>query len=103
MNEAERSLVRSLDGAIRNCRHGGPSESEQETPWFQECNRLALWNSTPTDALLTSPNCEDDEIIMASITTISVIIDMFPLCLPVPQSRKYFAALAVDAWFNEDY
>eukprot|EP00579_Thalassiosira_antarctica_P025568 CAMPEP_0202023022 /NCGR_PEP_ID=MMETSP0905-20130828/50904_1 /ASSEMBLY_ACC=CAM_ASM_000554 /TAXON_ID=420261 /ORGANISM="Thalassiosira antarctica, Strain CCMP982" /LENGTH=785 /DNA_ID=CAMNT_0048585307 /DNA_START=386 /DNA_END=2743 /DNA_ORIENTATION=- len=68
-----------------------------------------MWDPTPVDAFLTSQSSignNDDEIRMALVITINTLIGSrsgFQHALGEIGSRKYFASLAVDAWFNEDF
>eukprot|EP00956_Cyclotella_meneghiniana_P026560 scaffold57743_cov50-Cyclotella_meneghiniana.AAC.2 len=45
----------------------------------------------------------DDDIIEKLVTTTRIISDRFKLSTANIGSRRFFAAIAVDAWFNEDY
>ena len=101
--------VRELERVIGNCLHGGPPASEVGTPWFLECIRLTHWNGNPapTDPFLAPGSEHDDRAIRtALIETVRLVGDKqrgFPLALANPGSSRCFAAMAVDAWAEEDF
>ena len=103
LNDA-RSLISKLEDSIRNCRHGGPSSAEENTPWFRQCNQLARWDPCPIDMHDTIASYGDDSHIARNlVATVSIIAERFQLCIGHVGSRRFFAALAVDAWMNEDF
>ena len=102
VEDTTRTLIKNLEGTIKNCRHGGPLSTEQNTPWFSQCNQLAMCDPVPIDVHISSIG-DDDDTIRSNLMATVRIVEGFRLCLSHVESRKYFASLAVDAWFNEDY
>ena len=62
--------------------------------------QLATWDPCPIDIHVIR---NDDDIIEKLVTTTRIISDRFKLSTANIGSRRFFAAIAVDAWFNEDY
>lgn len=46
---------------------------------------------------------DDNHIARNLVATVSIIAERFQLCIGHVGSRRFFAALAVDAWMNEDF
>ena len=104
IQEDTRSIINEIEGAIRNCRHGGPLREEEDTQWFRECTQLlATWDPCPIDKYVTSRSGNDDDIIKELVKTTRIISERFKLSIAHVGSRRFLAAIAVDAWFNEDY
>ena len=109
MTAKDVEFVEHMERMMKNCRHGGPSEEERNTPWLASCGQFARtdWNHS-----LTS-NSSQNEIkskLYAVIRLLNTRVDFnlilsrmdFNLILSFTGSKKFFASLAVDAWINQD-
>jgi len=100
--EGEQPTLETLRTLVRNCRHGSPEAEDQGRPFFQAAVAFMGNENTPLDRMDGSATLgQIKEAIQqtATLVTNDGVLNEVRASLG---SMRFFAAVAVDAWFNDD-
>lgn len=101
-NNNEKDPVDTLRDIVRDCRHGGPTAEEEGTPYFQAAMRFCMNEWTPLDRLNQTSSLEEVGTAIQQTVRLVTTDPILNQMRASPGTARYFGAIAVDAWFNND-